>query len=245
MINRLKNLYYSRKTKNFFNIKFSIEHCPLCETKVLFVSFDKNIFTRCIVCRNTCLNLGLIPIIKEILPVDSAYELSTYGGTHDFLKKNVSNLSTSEFFPNHQLGKYVDGIRNEDVQKLSFADKEFDLVTSNQVFEHVPDDIKGFKEINRVLKNGGFFIFGIPLYNIPKTLQRAYIKDGKIFHIELPEYHGSRLEGPNSVLTFWKHSKNDIVQRLEKAGFEVEFKDIMVSRNQGKPFTYLKCQKYD
>ena len=102
------------------------------------------------------------------------------------MKKNVSNLSTSEFFPNHKLGKYVDGIRNEDVQKLSFADKEFDLVTSNQVFEHVPDDIKGFKEVNRVLKNGGFFIFGILLYNIPKTLQRAYIKDGKIFHIELP-----------------------------------------------------------
>ena len=84
MINRLKNLYYYQEIKNFWNIKVSIEECPLCVTKVPFVGFDRNFSTRCLLCRNTCLNLGLIPIIKEVLPVKSAYELSTYGGTHDF-----------------------------------------------------------------------------------------------------------------------------------------------------------------
>ena len=53
----------------------------------------------------------------------------------------------------------------QDVQHLTFDDAEFDICTSTEVFEHVPDDIKGFKEIYRVLKDDGVFIFTVPIHD--------------------------------------------------------------------------------
>jgi SAM-dependent methyltransferase len=42
--------------------------------------------------------------------------------------------------------------------RIPFADAMFDVVTANQVFEHVPDFEQPLSEISRVLKPGGFFI---------------------------------------------------------------------------------------
>jgi ubiquinone/menaquinone biosynthesis C-methylase UbiE len=53
--------------------------------------------------------------------------------------------------PDEKLGERINGIFNQDVQHLTFSDASFDVVTSNQVFEHVPDDIKGYAECLRVL----------------------------------------------------------------------------------------------
>ena len=43
----------------------------------------------------------------------------------------------------------------QDAMNLSFPDEHFDLVISNQVYEHVPDSARMFDEIHRVLKPGG------------------------------------------------------------------------------------------
>lgn len=244
MKKRVHNLLNLLQSTSVYDWKFSFSYCPLCCRKTPFISFKRTVIaTRCLFCSNTCVNLSLIPVIRNILPVSSAYEMSSYGGTHDFLKQNVPYLQISEFYPNHKLGSFVNGIRNEDVQKLTFKDESFDLVTSNQVMEHVPDDIAGYKEIYRILKPEGFFIFSVPLFNIEKTIQRAAIFNGSIKHFEIPEYHGSRLEGPKSVLTFWKHSSNDITSRLNKVGFFTKIVEVSITAIQGEPYKVLKCQK--
>lgn len=49
-----------------------------------------------------------------------------------------------------------------DITKLPFRDGSFDIVTANMVVEHLNDPASQFKEIRRVLKPEGLFIFHTP-----------------------------------------------------------------------------------
>lgn len=202
--------------------------------------------TRCIRCLANGTNLSLIPVIQrhqKTNRIDCAYELSTYGATLDWLQKHVNRVTTSEYFPGELSGAYVNGILNEDVQKLSFADSSFDLITSNQVFEHVPNDILGYAECYRTLRSGGALIFTVPLYTGPKTEMLAEIVAGQLVLHGEPEYHDSRLQGPNSALTFWRHSINDICQRVDSVGFDAELVDGNVFPKQIVPTQVIYAVK--
>jgi len=48
--------------------------------------------------------------------------------------------------------------RMDDDGRVPFPDGWFDIVTANQVFEHIPDFAKPLAEISRVLKPGGLFL---------------------------------------------------------------------------------------
>jgi hypothetical protein len=76
-------------------------------------------------------------------------------------------------------------------------------VTSTEVFEHVPNDNKGFFEIYRLLKKDRYFRFTVPLSDNPKTVERCFLQpDGTIIHQLEPEYHGNQIRGQGRVLTF-------------------------------------------
>lgn len=49
-------------------------------------------------------------------------------------------------------------------EKLPFKDKNFELVLATEVFEHLSNQRQVMKEIERVLKDKGFFILSIPNY---------------------------------------------------------------------------------
>jgi SAM-dependent methyltransferase len=51
-----------------------------------------------------------------------------------------------------------------DIHAIPFAENTFDVVLCNHVLEHVRDDIQAMREINRVLKPGGFAILQVPLF---------------------------------------------------------------------------------
>jgi len=162
--------------------------------------------------------------------------MSTYGSTFEFLKRHCGSLETSEYIPGAQPGEMVGEVRNEDAQNLSFADCSFDLVTSNQVFEHVPDVVKSFAECHRVLKPGGSLLFTVPLYEADETQQVATMEGNEIRWLAPPEYHSSRSTGPNSVPVFWRFSVHDILRWTALAPFKhVAFLPITLSRNQSHP----------
>jgi len=189
----------------FYKWKVSTAECPL-DGKSKFISLKADPFmTRCLKCKGNVTNLSLIPLVKEHVNGNydkAVYELSTYGSTLDFMKTKFQNITTSEFFMGREPGETVNGVMNQDVMRLTFTNNSFDIVTSNQVFEHVPDDIRGFRECYRVLRKGGALIFTVPLHDAPATVKKAAIVDGKIEYYGTPEYHDSRLEGPAHHLCF-------------------------------------------
>lgn len=83
-------------------------------------------------------------------------------------------------------------------EKLPFADESFDVVTALDVVEHLDDDIAGLKEMHRVLKTGGKTLIFVPafmwLWGVQDDISNHRIR----------------------------YTKAQIVERLEKAGFEIE-----------------------
>lgn len=176
---------------------------------------------RCLRCRGTPVHLSLIAAIRAHVPALAgldAYELSTRGAVHAFLEAQCASLASSEFLPDMPPGETPEGIRNEDVQRLTFEDASFDLCTSTEVFEHVPDDIAGFRELARVLRPGGWLCLTVPVSTAPTTVQRAHLTPGGIEHVLPPAYHGDRLTGADTVLVYRDYGL-DIVDRVESSGF--------------------------
>jgi SAM-dependent methyltransferase len=199
--------------------------CPFCQEKRLWIKYGAlSRQIRCTRCRATNISLSLLKLVQEVdLPPSSeVYEMSFHGSTFHYLKSLYDSFYCSEYFgENLAKGSIQNGVRHEDVQRLSFEDSKFSLVTSTEVFEHVPDYLAGLKEIFRVLKKQGVFLFTVPLYDIEKNLQIAEQKDGKIIWLSKPELHDSRVWGVNSVPVFWRHSQWDLEFDLRSIGFEV------------------------
>jgi SAM-dependent methyltransferase len=90
--------------------------------------------------------LEIGPGIKPRIPVKNSFFIETADSAVSKLKKAQGNAFQAK------------------AEKLPFKSNFFDLVCAFDVFEHVKDDKKAFKEVFRVLKKKGILIFSIPLF---------------------------------------------------------------------------------
>ena len=100
----------------------------------------------------------------------------------------------------------------------TFADGAFDAVTSLDVLEHVPDFRAALRGFARVLRPEGTLVLTVPFYADAawsETVARMS-GDGRIEHLQPPEYHGDPLGG--GVLCF-HHFGWDLLDALREAGF--------------------------
>lgn len=196
--------------------------CPGCGPSLLLRLGTDEMQVRCLRCRGTPVHLSLVAALTSHLGLLSgrdACELSTTGALLRYLQRHCHSVATSEYLEGVVPGSSRDGVRCEDVQHLSYADGSFDLCTSTEVFEHVPDDRAGLRELHRVLRPGGYLLFTVPLSGHDDTRERAHRDGPRIEHLLPPAYHGDRLNGPGSVLVYRDYGR-DIVARVREAGFD-------------------------
>ena len=199
-----------------------LHRCPLCGPGLLLRLAHDETAVRCLRCRASALHLSLVAVLRRVCP-DLAQrrtlELSARGALACWLRPRVATFTGTEYFEGAQPGSWRDGIRCEDVQRLSFAAASFDLITHTEVFEHVADDAAGFAELHRVLAPGGMTVFTVPLLPAEPTRLRASLIDGEIRHQLPPIYHGDPLRGAAGRVLCFRDFGHDIVERLRNAGF--------------------------
>ena len=139
---------------------------------------------------------------------------------------------------------------NQNAEALTYEDETFDLVVTQDVFEHIFDIDAAFREIARVLRPGGAHIFTTPLVSKTQPTQARASReaDGTIEHLAPPEYHGNPVN-PDGALVTWHLGFDLAAKILEVAktptivfsldrldlGIRAEYIEVLVSLNNAKP----------
>jgi ubiquinone/menaquinone biosynthesis C-methylase UbiE/tetratricopeptide (TPR) repeat protein len=113
------------------------------------------------------------------------------------------------------------GIRHEDLTRLSFPSESFETVLSFDVVEHVPDYRKALAECFRVTRPGGTLLISVPFERTsPKTIVRALVRDdGSVEHLLPPEYHGDPVNPEQGCLCYQVYGW-DLLDTLREVGYD-------------------------
>jgi len=127
------------------------------------------------------------------------------------------NYQSSTFTPGVELGHRYDERKScQSLEALTFADASFDVVITEDVFEHIRHHEKAFAEVARVLRPGGSHIFTIPFQFDRKTVRRVEVRGAEDVYLLEPRYHGDKIRGEILVYTDFGI---DLFERLEGYGF--------------------------
>ncbi len=139
------------------------------------------------------------------------------------------DVELSQYKPRMKPGQRISqGVTNQNLECLTFADASLDLVITSDVMEHVRLDKLANAEIHRVLRMGGVYVFTVPHERSwPETLVRVQVTDpedsAKDVHILEPEYHGDTNSGDDSGVLSYRIYGHDLEPYLEELGFDVHY----------------------
>jgi SAM-dependent methyltransferase len=156
---------------------------------------------------------------KPALSAFSIYSAVSNDHLHLSLGAENPNYVCSEYFPEVEEGKEKDGVVCQNLERLTFSDQQFDMVITEDVFEHIRKPEKAFAEIHRVLKQDGRHIFTIPFMFDRKTLRRVNTDTGEDVHVMPPDYHLDTLRNRILVYTDFGYDLFDLLNAL---GFQTE-----------------------
>lgn len=122
--------------------------------------------------------------------------------------KNITYKCGDKFTEGYS---YPDYVENIDVLGLPYENNQFDLIICNHVLEHIIDDTKALKELNRVLKPGGQAILQVP---ISKSMEKTF-EDFSITSKQEREKHF----GQSDHVRIYGQ---DYLKRLQKAEFKTQ-----------------------
>jgi len=168
---------------------------------------------------------AVIDVVEQRFPVPrdaSVYITERVTPLYEKLKDRWPLIIGSEFFGTEiEPGDIVNGVRNENIENLSFPSASLDFILSLDVLEHVPHPDTAFEEVFRCLRPGGVFVFTVPFdCTIDADKVRAILhEDGELEHLMDPEYHGNPIDMENGALCF-RYFSWDTVRRLKDTGFE-------------------------
>lgn len=228
--------------------KMNFGYCPICEKKTIF--YTKNDWLRdnyfCLSCRSIPRFRAIIKYVKQYFPNYkniSIHESSPMGASSEFIANNCKNYSSSHYFSDISIGQIKDGHRCENLELLTFENGSFDLLVTQDVFEHILHPELALKEIERVLRPGGAHMFTVPYYSNIESSPRIIEKNGAIVHIKEPIYHKNPISNEGSLVTYdWGYDIADYIYSIcnmtttilytydQQQGIEGEFIEVFISR---------------
>ncbi|MFN3253728.1 class I SAM-dependent methyltransferase [Roseibium album] len=153
------------------------------------------------------------------------YHVGYFSELSSHLKKHFRNVERSQFKEGYEPG-FVDddGIRYEDLTRLTYPKNNFEYIICTEVLEHIPDYKKSLYEIHRCLGKDGTAILTFPWLGGDSYFHRERARlmpDGSIEHLLTPSYHGDPAN-QDGILCFrdfgWQ-----ILDELREVGFSDVF----------------------
>ena len=202
-------------------------HCPACESDVTFHADGPNFRStlRCSACDSRPRQRALMHVLSKTFPNWKGLSIHESSPGWDQASKRLvsecplytgSQYDTSVPFGTEVLAprlpcrKYV----SDNLEEQTFADAIFDLVITQDVFEHIFRPDLAIKEIARTLKPGGATIMTVPIVmgNKPSR-RRATLVNGEIDNLLPPEFHGNPVSNDGSIVSVdWGY---DLVSYLQ------------------------------
>lgn len=209
--------------------------CRVCGNKAVFAPIKPGHSlreTRCSSCKASRRTRDLARVLAhlaggpdcrtlpEALPAMAGwriFEAQATGPLHDRLG-TLPGYVCSEYVPERTApgSRTPEGLRCEDLERLTFADGAFDLVVTQDVFEHVTDPWRAFDEVWRILAPGGRHVFTVPINEGHPTTPRVSFASGQREDLLPPVHHGDPMrQGGSLVVTDYG---DDLPQRLTRRG---------------------------
>ncbi|MDO8409256.1 MAG: class I SAM-dependent methyltransferase [Phenylobacterium sp.] len=197
--------------------------CPVCEQDVVFASPDAWLRDglKCSACGSIPRERALMRVLAELAPDWRRLALHESSGcsiSSNRLREQCPGYVATQYDPATPWGhKHPNGYRSEDLEAQTFADETFDIVVTQDVFEHLFAPDRAIAEIGRTLKPGGFHICTVPIVRKAEgSVRRARRRpDGSVEHLAEPEYHGNPMDPDGSLVTVdWGY---DIADYLDQA----------------------------
>ncbi len=188
-------------------------HCPECKASQRTRDLAQVILDTFGGCRSLTESLTALQHL-------AIYEAAANGPVHELLR-SLPGYVCSEYYDDVPLGANSSSeVRCEDLERLTFAAESFDLVITQDVFEHIANPWQAFAEIERVLKTGGSHIFTVPLHEGSNTVLRARPGQGKTDFLLPPVYHGDPLRPAGTLV--YNDFGDDLGSLLTNQGFTTD-----------------------
>lgn len=145
------------------------------------------------------------PIFKKCLLVDPSQRLL------DQAQKRFRRYSYFE-------------LKKGNIKRISATDEEFEVALLVRVIHHLADPLLAFREVNRILKPGGFFILEFANKIHFLAVLRAWLKGDFDFTRNLQPLDQRSAESiAKRTILFLNHHPQFIRHQLEKSGFRIIF----------------------
>lgn len=223
-------------------------YCPICQKETVFIEYKEWLRDnyRCKRCRSIPRQRALVYSLEKYLPGwrnMKIHESSPNGPASAFIEDQCLDYTKSYFYEDIERGAFKEGNQCQDLSNLTFAENEFDLLITQDVFEHVMHPFQAFKEIARVLKPSGAHLFTLPWYpDLRETRHRAKMENGEIKYLLEPVYHNNPVDPKGSLVTFdWGLDFTELVREASgmktvvlrtvdrNLGLDGEFLEIFMS----------------
>jgi SAM-dependent methyltransferase len=154
----------------------------------------------------------------------------------------------SQFIPGAELGSAWNDYVVQDLERQTFGDSSFDLVITQDVFEHLFDPAAAIREIVRTLRPGGAHIMTVPIVRKGKpSRRRASLKDGVVINHLEPDWHGNPVGEKSLVTVDWGYDIADFLAEHSACpttlfsiddpgrGVRAEYIEVVVTRKNAVP----------